>query len=507
MVAPRAAQVAARHPFVGRQAAVDERQAARQPLPRRSGRHVGVGLRADLAAGEERRGGAEDEVGRSLDVAILERHPRVVGRRRPLAVSFAVEVERILVAEEAAAHEAQVRSERLHGHGLSDASRRILEGHVLDRPAVGAEIDRRRARRADVAAQQARFRGVVVPRNHRAAHAVEADVAFGLRDGDLLAVDPLREADRRRRVEIGHRGDRLGQGEEIARAVPGHHQVGDAQVGGELGQPLAHGIGHHARNDVGAADVEVRVVLATVGVERRGARGHPHEIAARGLVAQFAQPRLGRPLQFEQRDLLFGRHAAHAVGVDPVGLQQVPLCVEMAAGDGGQQHGDAPLLARLADVAAQVLGELFGLGAHGGLVHLLVVVAELDEDVVARLHAVENRLPAAFVAERLGRAAVHGMVLHRHLLVEEGAEKLSPAALGILFFKALVGAGRVADQVAAGRPRKGLAAECQHQRERKHRHEPDLLHVFSHWFALRPTGGMRLSAARRPSARCRVIRS
>jgi hypothetical protein len=60
-------------------------------------------------------------------------------------------------------------------------------------------------------------------------------------------------------------------------------------------------------------------------------------------------------------------------------------------------------------------------------------VAELDEDVVARLYLIDERLPAPLGDEGAGAASVHREVVHAHsLLVEVLLQLLAPARLGPL---------------------------------------------------------------------------
>ena len=73
----------------------------------------GISLVPLLAPLEKRGGRAEDEVGGALDIASVEETERIVVHLLAVAVAHAVEVERILVAEEAAADEAQVGARAL----------------------------------------------------------------------------------------------------------------------------------------------------------------------------------------------------------------------------------------------------------------------------------------------------------------------------------------------------------------------------------------------------------
>src|SRR4029078_12832289 len=83
------------------------------------------------------------------------------------------------------------------------------------------------------------------------------------------------------------------------------------------------------------------------------------------------------------------------------------------------------LLARGLDVLLEVgLVRREGAGA-GGLV-LLVVVAELDEEVIAGLVRSENLVEPAFAAKAIERAAGFGVVAYRDVIREEPREHLRP---------------------------------------------------------------------------------
>ena len=119
--------------------------------------------------------------------------------------------------------------------------------------------------------------------------------------------------------------------------------------------------------------------------------------------------------------------------------------VEDAAHHSVEQHGYATTFTRLAHEFTQVIVEgrsrvcvAVGLG-------LLVVVAKLDEHVVARLDAIEHGLPKSAVDERLRRAAVLCVVVHTYILGEAVLEHHAPTAFHIAVGDGLVGHCGVAD--------------------------------------------------------------
>ena len=119
---------------------------------------------------------------------------------------------------------------------------------------------------------------------------------------------------------------------------------------------------------------------------------------------------------------------------------------EVAPHYGIHQHGDAAMLTCLTHKAGQVVVEG---GAWVGMpvsLWLLVVVAELNDDIVARLHPFQHLVPAPLVDERLRRAAVHGVVVHTDIVgIEAGLQRHAPASLLFAVRRVLVGCRRVTD--------------------------------------------------------------
>ena len=72
---------------------------------------------------------------------------------------------------------------------------------------------------------------------------------------------------------------------------------------------------------------------------------------------------------------------------------------EVAAYHTVHQHGDTAMLARLADKLSQIVVERRARICMSLGLWLLVVVSELDDDIVARLHALEHFFPVALVDE------------------------------------------------------------------------------------------------------------
>ena len=215
---------------------------------------------------------------------------------------------------------------------------------------------------------------------------------------------------------------------------------------GKLGRDLsADDLGDLA----GAAGDEVRVVVLA---------GGNHEIGLGRLVAERFDPVEGRGRDVEEGDTLLGSDLAHGLGIVGVAVAVELSALEPAAGDRSQEHRGAALLTDAVDKVAEVV--LVGAerrGVAGGIVGLGVVVAELDEDIVAGLHGPVDFVPEAEVAETLSTATVLGVIDDGDGGgIEEILEHHPPSAFLSGLGKILLGAGAVAHQVdgegAGGEP-------------------------------------------------------
>ena len=160
------------------------------------------------------------------------------------------------------------------------------------------------------------------------------------------------------------------------------------------------------------------IVLTAVRIERADTLRNPHVEGLRGLVAEGRNPRPGQPFGVDQRDTLLGSHLPHGIEVGTVRIIEL-RSGKVSTHDRRQQHRNGPLRAGFADVAAEICGILSRRGIARGVLRLLVVVPELDEEVIPGLQCPEDPVPAPFGPERLRGAAVGGMVLDRNRCVEQ----------------------------------------------------------------------------------------
>jgi len=128
--------------------------------------------------------------------------------------------------------------------------------------------------------------------------------------------------------------------------------------------------------------------------------------------------------------------------------------VEVSPNDRAAENRRRPSGARLGDESFQVPPVArVGVRVAARVILLLIVVAELHEDIVVHSELTENGLPAPLVDEALRAAAVYGEVADRHAVIEERGQQLAPATLGVLLGLGLIGHRRVAHQEDGGFPR------------------------------------------------------
>ena len=190
----------------------------------RGGRDITIPFAVDLALLKPGGGGAEDEVDRALDVAIL-----VI-----LSAARFMGVECILETEEAAVDEPRPVTPHDHRHRLPHGAGIVCKSDVLGGEDIGRDIGGGRTGGADGISQRAEPGSEVVPGEDGAvlllAH--QRQVMLGLWYDQLLAVDAVADQDAGGLLpEIGHRIDRCLHRGEVARAILCHHPVETAPVG------------------------------------------------------------------------------------------------------------------------------------------------------------------------------------------------------------------------------------------------------------------------------------
>ncbi len=82
---------------------------------------------------------------------------------------------------------------------------------------------------------------------------------------------------------------------------------------------------------------------------------------------------------------------------------------------------------------------------------MTVIVTELDQDIIARLHGGINLGPNALIDAAARAQSVFGIIDDLHVAIHEIAEKHAPATLGIAVGEVLVGHGRIPHQMQGER--------------------------------------------------------
>ena len=118
---------------------------------------------------------------------------------------------------------------------------------------------------------------------------------------------------------------------------------------------------------------------------------------------------------------------------------------EVTTHDTVHQHWDAALLAGLTDKTGEIVIEG---GAWIGVtvrLRLLIVMAKLDDDIVAWFDARKYLIPSAFVDKTLGGTAVDSVVVDEDMIIEIALQSHRPATFLLTARDILVGSGRVAN--------------------------------------------------------------
>ena len=387
--------------------------------------------------------GTEDEVRRTLDVAVQE----IVPLDAALLAKAPVGIDGVLVADEAAAVEEQEVAVGEHRHGLADLlalPRRVLEGDVLEGHVAGVDVDAGAAGSAhlEVVVRPQLLRIPVVGEDglvRALAHDLHPEL--GVRDVDGLLVGAgLDEDGGDLAVAVVRDGvDALLDGHVVAVAGLVHDDVVPHKMLAEGGNLLLEGVADDLRHLARPAGDRMGVVVLA---------GGDHEIGLGSLVADALEPVQSRRGDVQERHAHLLGHLLHRGGIVGVAVAVQLAAFEPAAGHRGEEDRRRAFLAGSADEGPEVLL----VGAEGGriavgIVGLGIIVAELDEHVVPGLEGVLDHVPEALVDEALRAAAVLRVVDDVEGAVHEIREHHAPAALGLPVGQVLVRHRGIAHQV------------------------------------------------------------
>src|SRR5512133_1010198 len=173
--------------------------------------------------------------------------------------------------------------------------------------------------------------------------------------------------------------------------------------------------GGEPRNGGCAGRREMRVVLTSFGKELRGAWSEPHVQALRILDAGGTNQRVGQRLKIDQRHSEILRDLAHHDRICAVRILERAARIELSPNDWCEENWDGASGARFAHEPFEVapVGALRR-RVPSRVFRLFVVVAELNEEVVARLQLDERGVPLPFVDEALRASTIDGVVVDKH---------------------------------------------------------------------------------------------
>ena len=208
---------------------------------------------------------------------------------------------------------------------------------------------------------------------------------------------------------------------------------------------------HAFRELVGAVGIEMRVVLDVARHSFEGAG----LVVDKGALGAFRTHRFvedrAHPVQVEEDHVLATGHLFHRLRVVGVGFDDAAVGVEVAPVRRRNEHRDAAFRADLVDEDLELQREEV-VAALAGAAEFLVVVAELHENIVARLQHGKDLAQASGADEGVSPLAALPVVRDGHVLVEEAREHLPPAGPGL---GVLVHDRGIAAEEDRGHPRRG----------------------------------------------------
>ena len=256
---------------------------------------------------------------------------------------------------------------------------------------------------------------------------------LGMRDGDLFLIHPVADE---------HPGDFLMtvvrdgvhaflHGLIVAMSIGRYDNVVIDQVPGQIRQLRPDPVADQFRHLAGTAWDQMGVVVLA---------GGNHKISFGGFVAQRLDPIQRGRGHIQADHAFFGRYRLHGGGIVRVAVPVQLPALEPATGDGREQHRNAAFFPHPVHKTTQII--LIGAPGSriaGRIVLLGIVVAKLDEHIIAGLDRSIYLVPEPQVDETLGAAAILGVIDHRYLRrVQEILQHHTPAAflpgLGQIFF-------------------------------------------------------------------------
>ena len=383
--------------------------------------------------------GAENEVGGTLYVAVQE----IIALDPAILAISAVSVDCVLVPDKAAAMEEQEVAVSEKGHRLGyflAFSGIVLNGQILHRHIAGMDVNAGAAggSHIEIAAGPYLF-GILAIGDYCLVGAFAADVQTELvvRDCHHLIIDTCAYTYARdgAMTVVGSRIDGLLHCHIVAVAVGRNHYVVAGQMLRQFGNLLLDFFADYLRNLAGPAGDRMGVVVLA---------GTDHEIGFGAFISEAFQPVESGGGDIEQDNTLFLCHLLHRRRIVGVAVAVEFALLEPTACHRSKQHGPDAFFLGCADEPAEVV--LIGAERScvtDGIVGLGIVVAELDEEPVARFQIGLNLFPKAEVDETLGTAPVLRVIDHSYSVVQEILEHHPPSAFRACLCKVLLRHGGI----------------------------------------------------------------
>ena len=387
--------------------------------------------------------GAEDKVGGAFYVAVQE----IIALDPAVLAITAIGVDCVLISDKAAAMEEQEVAVGEKGHRLGDFlafSGIVLNCQILHRHIAGMDVNAGAAGspHIEIAAGPYLF-GILAIGDYCLVGAFAADVQTELvvRDCHHLIIDTCAYAYTRDDTVtvVGSRIDGLLHCHIVAVAVGRNHYVVAGQMLRQFGNLLLDLFADNFSHLPGSAGYCVGVVVLA---------GTDHEVRLGTFISEAFQPVEGGGSDVEKSYVLFFCHLLHSRGIIGMAVAVEFALLEPTAGHRSKQHGPDAFFLGCADEPAEVV--LIGAKRScvtDGIVGLGIVVAELDEEPVARFQISLNLIPKAEVDKTLGTAPVLRVIDDSHSVVQEILEHHPPSAFRTRLCKVLLRHGGIPNRV------------------------------------------------------------
>ena len=189
---------------------------------------------------------------------------------------------------------------------------------------------------------------------------------------------------------------------------------------------LLHPFHNHLADGVGTVWIEVGVVLQCLQLAWIGVGRIVHQRLLRTFHTHGFKQGAGHVVKLNHRNLFTAGNRTHGIRVVAVGLTDMPLAIERTALGWRHKHDGGFTGAGLVDKLLQTHREVVPSAGTGEFL-LLVVMAELHEDIVTFFHQRQDFLQAAGTDECGGGLSALAVVGYGHAVVEPAWNHLSPA--------------------------------------------------------------------------------